>query len=54
MEQINNPPLTPKDATKATQDQRDIQEKLEHQDADPEAPAGIKPDTTSPMRRSRL
>ena len=30
---------TPKDATRATEEQRDLQEKLEHQDDDPDAPA---------------
>lgn len=39
MEQNNIPPATPKDATKATEEQRDLQEKLEHQDDDPDAPA---------------
>jgi hypothetical protein len=36
----NDPPSRPKDATKATDEQRDIQEKLHHQDDDPEAPGG--------------
>jgi hypothetical protein len=39
VEQNNAPPPTPKDATKATEDQRELQEKLEHQDQDPDAPA---------------
>ena len=39
VEQNNIPPPTPKDATKATAEQRDLQEKLEHQDDDPNAPA---------------
>ncbi len=34
----NNPPLNPKDATQATADQRDVQDKLKHQDDDPQAP----------------
>jgi hypothetical protein len=40
MQQMNDPPSTPKDATKATDAQRDAQEKLDHQDDDPEAPGG--------------
>ncbi|MDY6999564.1 MAG: hypothetical protein SW019_23470 [Actinomycetota bacterium] len=39
MEQNNIPPPTPKDATEATEEQRELQEKLEHQDEDPDAPA---------------
>lgn len=38
--QTNGPPSTPKDATKATDEQRDIQEKLDHRNDDPEAPGG--------------
>jgi len=38
-EQNNVAPPTPKDATRATEEQRDLQEKLEHQDDDPDAPA---------------
>jgi len=38
MEQIDNPPPTPKDATKATDDQRKLQDKLDHQNDDPDAP----------------
>ena len=34
MEQNNIPPPTPKDATKATEEQRDLQDKLERQDED--------------------
>jgi hypothetical protein len=40
MEQTNDPPSVPKDATKATDDQRDIQEKLDHRNDDPDAPGG--------------
>jgi hypothetical protein len=40
MEQQNVPPATPKDATKATEEQRDLQEQLNHQDEDPNAPGG--------------
>lgn len=36
----NDPPLTPEDATKATEEQRELQDKLEHQNDDPDAPAG--------------
>jgi hypothetical protein len=35
----NNPPPTPEDATKATEEQRELQNQLEHQDDDPDAPA---------------
>jgi hypothetical protein len=38
--EINDPPPTPKDATKATDDQRAVQDKLNHQHDDPEAPGG--------------
>ena len=38
MEQFNNPAPTPKDATKATEEQRRLQEKLDHQSDDPDAP----------------
>jgi hypothetical protein len=38
VEQQNNAPRTPKDATKATEQQRELQEKLDHQNDDPEAP----------------
>ncbi|WP_197420149.1 hypothetical protein [Mycobacterium sp. NAZ190054] len=30
---------TPEDAGKATEEQRDLQDKLDHQDDDPDAPA---------------
>ena len=40
MEQTNDPPANPKDATKATDDQRDAQDKLDHQHEDPDAPGG--------------
>jgi hypothetical protein len=32
------PPTRPEDARKATEEQRDLQEKLDHQDDDPDAP----------------
>ena len=38
MEQQNNPPATPKDATKATEEQRELQDELNHADDDPDAP----------------
>lgn len=38
MEQHNNPPSTPKDATKATEQQQELQQKLERQNDDPDAP----------------
>jgi hypothetical protein len=34
----NDPPGTPKDATKATEEQRDLQQQLDHRGADPDAP----------------
>ena len=40
MEQSTNfPPATPEDATKASAEQRELQEKLDHKDDDPDAPA---------------
>ncbi len=39
VEQRNVPPGTPEDATKATEEQRDLQEKLDHRNEDPDAPA---------------
>jgi hypothetical protein len=50
--QTNDPPATPKDATKATDEQRDMQDKLEHRNDDPEAPVGIRRRTRSPTRPS--
>lgn len=38
MEHPNDPPPIPKDATKATERQRELQNKLDHQDEDPNAP----------------
>jgi hypothetical protein len=38
MEQTNDPPATPKDARKSTEEQREIQDELDHQDDDPDAP----------------
>jgi hypothetical protein len=38
MEQINNPAPTPKDATEATEEQRELQDQLDHQNDDPDAP----------------
>lgn len=40
MEQHNDPPATPEDATKATEDQQKLQEDLDHQNDDPGAPGG--------------
>jgi len=38
-DESNNTPTTPpEDARKATEEQRDLQEKLKHQDDDPDAP----------------
>jgi hypothetical protein len=38
MKQHNKPPPIPKDATKATAEQRDMQDELDHQNEDPDAP----------------
>ena len=38
MDQENDPRATPKDATKATDEQRELQNELEHQHDDPDAP----------------
>ncbi|VBA37937.1 hypothetical protein LAUMK13_01870 [Mycobacterium innocens] len=38
MDQHPNPPPKPHDARKATDEQRDLQEKLQHQGDDPAAP----------------
>jgi hypothetical protein len=35
---MNNPPPTPKDATKASEEQRELQDKLDHQNDDSDAP----------------
>jgi len=40
MEQQNIPPSVPKDATKASEEQRVLQEQLDHQHDDPDAPGG--------------
>lgn len=38
-QQVNiDPPPAPEDARKATEEQRELQEKLEHQDDDPDGP----------------
>ena len=40
MAQRNDPPSTPKDASKVTDDQRAQQEQLDHRNDDPNAPGG--------------
>ncbi len=40
MERQDDAPSTPKDATEATEDQRELQDELDHQDDDPNAPGG--------------
>lgn len=40
MEQDNDSSATPKDATKATDEQREMQQQLDHRNDDPEAPGG--------------
>ncbi|MDZ4267027.1 MAG: hypothetical protein U1D00_15260 [Mycobacterium sp.] len=39
MEHNDTPAPTPEDATKATEEQRELQDKLDHRDHDPDAPA---------------
>ena len=39
MEQQNTPPPTPRDATQATAEQRELQAELDHAADDPDAPA---------------
>lgn len=34
----NDPPANPKDATEATEEQRELQDDLDHQNDDPDAP----------------
>lgn len=41
MELSNNPPPTPVDATKASEEQRVVQEQMEHQDDDPAGPGKV-------------
>jgi hypothetical protein len=38
MQKDNDPPAKPKDATKPTEEQRELQGELDHQNDDPEAP----------------
>jgi hypothetical protein len=38
MTQDNDPRATPKDATKPTEEQRELQDELDHQHDDPDAP----------------
>ena len=40
MKHRNDPPATPKDATKATEEQQELQDELDHQGDDPDAPGG--------------
>ncbi|WP_197496524.1 hypothetical protein [Mycobacterium sp. 1274761.0] len=40
MEQRNDPPKNPADAREVTEEQRELQGELEHQNDDPDAPAG--------------
>jgi hypothetical protein len=40
MEKHNDPPAKPEDATKATEEQRELQGELDHKNDDPEAPGG--------------
>lgn len=39
MEQHSTPSPTPKDATEASEEQREVQEELDHQGEDPAGPA---------------
>ena len=38
MDQSNDPPATPKDATEVTEEQRELQHELDHKYDDPDAP----------------
>ncbi|MEO3758245.1 hypothetical protein ABGB19_08175 [Mycobacterium sp. B14F4] len=40
MSPSNDPSAKPKDATEATEEQRELQDQLDHRDDDPEAPGG--------------
>ena len=40
MGQPNDPPATPKDASEATEEQRALQDELDRQNDDPDAPGG--------------
>jgi hypothetical protein len=40
MGQRTDPPENPKDARQATEEQRELQEDLDHQNDDPDAPGG--------------
>ena len=40
MQQRNDPPQTPMDATKPTEEQRELQEEFDHRNDDPDAPGG--------------
>ena len=40
MDQSDGSPSNPKDATKATDEQREMQDELDHRNDDPDAPAG--------------
>ncbi|MDX1889743.1 hypothetical protein [Mycolicibacterium sp. 050158] len=40
MEPQNDPPATPKDATKTTEEQREIQDEFDRRNEDPGAPGG--------------
>jgi cell division protein FtsN len=38
MERQQDQPATPRDATRATEEQRELQDQLDHDEGDPEAP----------------
>jgi hypothetical protein len=40
MERQRDSQATPEDATKSTEEQRELQDQLDHQEGDPDAPAG--------------
>ena len=40
MEERDDAPENPKDARKATEEQRELQEEFDHQNDDPDAPGG--------------
>ena len=40
MDERNDPPKNPKDAREATEEQRELEDELTHQNDDPDAPGG--------------
>ena len=40
MDERSDPPENPRDARKVTEEQRELQDELDHRDDDPDAPGG--------------